>query len=570
MSAILVLAAAATSLFSSVYGAPQPPTTKQALQCVIGSFTGVVTLPGVVVTIEKVVSVPERGSYRETGNLGFPQTIDLLPALCAVTVRVTNTSDVPSKPQSSYRFGIFLPTEARYNSRMLTVGSASCESDGINWPNMGEGPHYGFATISTDNGHNSNGSDLSWATPARLYDWGYRALHGSVVVSKLLIEHYYAKPIARSYYSGCSTGGRQGLREIQYDASAFDGALIGAPAWDTVHLMPWISRIAVNQLNGTATTNGKLTPTQMSILAAEVLSQCDRQDGQTDNIISQPGQCNFNISTIVCSNPSTCLTPAQAQTAMGIWADYTVQNRLISNGFDLSSEDQWSVYFGDDTTLTGFDFDYERYFMYNRTSYTWRDYSDPVTVPDSERINPGQATANKFDISAYRTRGQNKKSGKILMYHGLADGLISPRSSLLYYNSTMAAMGTTLGDMRSWFRFFEVPGMQHCQFSNRYNAPWDFAGAGQASALRLLPTLGVGLPAVGDGWSVPGHLNDSNYDALAALVQWVENDKPVDKVIATAFNSDFSVYRTRPICPYPQRATYVSGDINSASSWRCA
>ncbi|KAK3938727.1 Tannase/feruloyl esterase [Diplogelasinospora grovesii] len=561
-------------LFSQtvVHAAPAPATPnvpiKQALQCVVGSFTSVATLPGVTVTIEKAVSVSDRGSYGDATDQGFPQTIDLLPALCAVTVKVTDTSDTPGKPASSYRFGMFLPASAKWNNKMLTVGSASF-AGGINWPDMGQGPHYGFATISTDNGHNSNGSDLSWATPARLYDWGYRALHGSVVVGKLLVAHYYGRPLTYSYYSGCSTGGRQGLREIQYDASSFDGALIGSPAWDTVDLMPWISKMAVYQLN---TTDGQLGVQQLSILAAEVLRQCDAQDGLADNVISAPEQCSFNISTIICSDPTTCLTAAQAQTAQKIWGDYTVDGKLVSNGFELGSEDQWGVYFGDTSTLQGFDFDYERYFIYNTTGYVWQQYADQA-VADSRMVNPGLATANHFDISPYQTKaGIGGKGGKIMLYHGLSDGLISPKSSLLYYQQTMAAMGiTNMDDMRSWFRFFEVPGMQHCWFSNRYNAPWDFASSGQATQLRLLPYLGVGLPAVGDGWSVPGHLNDSNYDALAALQQWVEDDKPVDQVIATAFNSDFSANRTRPICPYPQKATYNgSGDVNNASSWGCA
>ncbi|KAK1757892.1 Tannase/feruloyl esterase [Echria macrotheca] len=541
------------------------PRPRQALRCAASSFSNVVSLPGVTVTVERVDSVSDRGKYSESGNLGFPQTIDLLPALCAVTIRVTNTTDVPTKPASSYRFGMFLPTSSKWNGKMLTVGSASF-AGGINWPDMGQGPHYGFATISTDNGHNSSGSDLSWATPARLYDWGYRAVHGSVVVGKLLVAHYYGQSISWSYYAGCSTGGRQGLREIQYDANSFDGALIGSAAWDTQHLMPWISRIAVDQLN---TTNGKLGSQQMSILAAEVLRQCDPQDGLTDNIVSQPEQCNFNISTIICSDTSSCLTRAQAQVAMQIWGDYIANGKFAYNGFDLTSEDQWAVYFGDDSTMTGFDFDYERYWIYNDTSYDWTDFSDQV-VADSERVNPGLATANNFDISGYRTR-PGKKGGKILMYHGLADGLISPRTSLYYYNRTMQALGSDISSMRTWFRYFQVPGMQHCFFSNRYNAPWDFGGPGQATALRLLPTLGVGLPAVGDGWSVPGHLNDPNYDVFAAIQQWVENDVPVDKFIATAFNSDFSTYRTRPICPYPQRAVYKgSGSVNSAANWNCS
>ena len=302
---IAVLFAAILGLWSRALAAPPAHhNPRQALRCTASSFVGVVNLPGVTVTIERAIAISQGGTYSELGNLGFPQTIDLLPALCAVTVRVTNTTDVPTKPASSYRFGMFLPVAAQWNSRILTIGSASF-AGGINWPDMGQGPHYGFATISTDNGHNSAGADFTWQTPARLYDWGYRAVHGSVVVAKILVARYYASPIAYSYYSGCSTGGRQGLREIQHDATSFDGALIGAAAWDTSHLMPWISRIAAAQLN---TTSGRLRPAQMQLLAAEVLRQCDAQDGVVDSIVSDPDNCVFNISTIVCSNPGADTT----------------------------------------------------------------------------------------------------------------------------------------------------------------------------------------------------------------------------------------------------------------------
>jgi feruloyl esterase len=541
------------------------PTCANAGRCTAATFNGVVSLPGVTVSVEKVDNIPQNGKYGDPNDKGFPQTIDRLPELCAVTIKVTNTSDLPEKPQSDYRFGMFLPPSQKWNSRFLAIGSGSF-AGGINWPGMSEGSHYGFATISTDNGHNSNGSDMTWVTPARLYDWGYRAMHGSVQVGKLLVNHYYNDSFTYAYYTGCSTGGRQGLREIQYDADSFDGALIGSAAWDTVRLMPWVSKIAFDELNGDS--RDILGIQQFGILAAEVLSQCDSQDGHTDNIISQPDSCVFDIGRIVCSDPTRCLTEGQARAAMRIWSDYNVSGHLVTHGFDFSSEDQWVVYFGDTDTLTGFDFSAERYMIYNNTDWPWQNFSDQV-VTDMERVNPGQATADHFDISPYRDR-PNKKGGKILMYHGLADGLISPRTSLQYYNETIAAMNTDLDSIRSWFRFFEVPGMQHCWFSNRYNAPWDFGAAGQAMQLRLLPNLGVGLPAVGDGWSVPGHLGDPNYDALAALVQWVENDKPVDQIIATAFSADFSVNRTRPLCPYPERATYRSGNINDASSWHCA
>jgi feruloyl esterase len=250
--------------------------------------------------------------------------------------------------------------------------------------------------------------------------------------------------------------------------------------------------------------------------------------------------------------------------ALEIYGDYvTSSGDFVAHGFELGSEDQWATYWGAGATRQGFDFDYERYFLYNST-WDWTQYTDAV-VSDSRRINPGQATADSFDISPYYRRG-----GKILMYHGLSDGLIQPDSSVQFYNATMAATGQSLEQMRNWYRHFEVPGMQHCWFSNRYNAPWDFAGAGVATQMRLLPNLGVGLPAVGAGWSVPGHLGDPAYDALSALMRWVENGTAVNKVVATAFNSDFSTYRTRPICPWPSKAVYnKTGDINNAANWYC-
>ncbi|TPX12606.1 uncharacterized protein E0L32_000783 [Thyridium curvatum] len=530
---------------------PSRRSCSQTATCNSGLFQGAVSLPGVTVTIEKVDHVTN-GTYGEPDDKGFPQPADLLPEVCAVIVKIRNTTDAI---QSDYRFGMFLPPAANWNSRTLTVGSASF-AGGINWIEMGQGPHFGFATISTDNGHNSIGSDLTWATPARLLDWGYRAMHGSVLVGKLLIGHYYGKAPAYSYYSSCSTGGRQGLREIQYDEKAFDGALIGAAAWDTAHLMPWVGKVAHDLLS--APRADLLGTQQMSILAAEVLRQCDSIDGHVDRIVSSPERCNFDISQVVCSDPNTCLTAGQARTARRIYDDYVLDTgRFASHGFQLGSEDQWGVYFGNVATMQGFDFDYERWWLYNRTNYSWREFNDAV-VPDSERVDPGRPTADKFDVSPYRDRG-----GKIVMYHGTGDGLISPKTSLQYYNATVAAAdGGDLAATRRWFRYFEIPGMAHCFLSNaRYGAPWDIGAGGQAAVLRS-----VGL---GDGWSVPGHLGDPAYDALAALMRWVEDGTAVGQVIATAFNADLSTNRTRPVCPWPEKALFVGGNIDDAASWTC-
>jgi feruloyl esterase len=73
------------------------------------------------------------------------------------------------------------------------------------------------------------------ASPARLTRpligyRGYRGLHGAVIMAKQIVRQFYNQDIKYSYYSGCSTGGRQCLKEAQMFPEDFDGIIAGAPA----------------------------------------------------------------------------------------------------------------------------------------------------------------------------------------------------------------------------------------------------------------------------------------------------------------------------------------------------
>jgi feruloyl esterase len=281
-------------------------------------------------------------------------------------------------------------------------------------------------------------------------------------------------------------------------------------------------------------------------------------DGHQDNIVSWPEQCNLNFTELLCSGtnpPPNCLTQAQITTASQIYSDYvTSDGTFVHNGFELSSELTWSNLLSG-AALTGFDAEYERYWTINDTSWQTTMYNDSVAL-QSVMINPGQATADKYDISNFKSRG-----GKIMMYHGLSDGTVPTKSSLYYYNQTKEAMSQSSLD--DFFRYFQVPGMQHCFGSDTaVNAPWMFAGGGQASFLQQ-------IYGFGPGWSVPGFANNSNYDALLQLMNWVENGTAINQVVATAWDSTGAVARQRPICPWPQRATYNGGNENLNTSWHC-
>ena len=429
---------------------------------------------------------------------------------------------------------------------------------------MGEGVHYQMAVISTDNGHNSIQANLSWANPATLLDWGYRALHGSVELGKLMTAAYYGQANTRSYYSGCSTGGRQGLKEIQISPDSFDGALIGSAAWDTKYFMPWITKIGADMAS--ASQDAQLTKSDMDSLAAQILALCDGIDGHNDSIISWPEKCNPDFNTLLCPGTglppgTTCLTTGQIEMAKKLYSDYsTSKGTFVHNGYELSSENQWDTYLTYGNPIA-FDDEYERRFLFNDPNWSWTQYNDSV-AEYSIKMDPGQATADKFDITPFQQR-----KGKILMYHGLSDGIVPTKSSQLYYNKTAEAMPGV--NLQSFFRYYQVPGMQHCWGTNTsVNAPWMFGGFGQALLLQeLFPTWAP----FNQGWSVPGFTNDTRYDALAALMDWVENDNQVDQIVATAWAGDGSVYRQRPICPYPKQATYIgNGDKNNATSWECS
>lgn len=503
-------------------------------------------------TVLSAVPLVNGSTYGEgAADIAYPTDPTNLPENCAVIVNVTTS------PSSSFRFGIFLPTQ--WNGRFLQVGNGGF-AGGINWEDMGAGIRYGFAVASTDTGHNSTSSDLTWAMdePEKKLDFGFRAIHGSVVLGKALTEAFYDQDISYSYYSGGSTGGRQGLREAQYDPDSFDGLLIGAPAWWTSHLQPWTTKIGSYNLPVDAPNRIPLS--MFGTIGAEVIKQCDSIDGVVDGIVSSPELCEFDADALICgsagTNTTACLTETQVATLNNIYGDYYAEGRFAFPGLELSSEEEWIVLLGGSEPNPLGD-EYMQDFLLDDADWAWPEYSDSL-LWQADAEDPGNCTADHFDaMEAVMERGS-----KIVMFHGMADALIATRSSNVFYSRVAEALGG-YDKLQDWFRFFLVPGMQHVTGTPAdVNAPWYFAGPNSQA------TLGT------DVYSTPG-FEDAQHDALMALMNWVEKNVTVDSIIATTWNniSDPSsgVYRQRPLCPFPQKAVYDgTGDVDSAESWGCS
>ena len=297
--------------------------------------------------IETIALVANGSSYGESPaqNPAYPVSPTNLPELCALTVNVTTS------PSSFFRFGLFLPTQA-WNSRFLAVGNGGF-AGGVNWLDMGGGVRYGFAVMSTDTGHNSTSGDVRWALrqEEKQKDFGWRAMHQAVEMSKMLVSAYYSQAPRKSYYSGCSTGGRQGLKEVQVDATSFDGVLVGAPAWWSTNLATWTTKVYThNSAKGAA--GRYLSARDIAFLGQEVMRQCDGVDGVADGIVSASERCQFDFGKILCGSrdggvdKEGCLTSEQVAAAKAVYADYVVDGKFLFPGLSLGSEDLWSVLLG--------------------------------------------------------------------------------------------------------------------------------------------------------------------------------------------------------------------------------
>ncbi|KAI0115669.1 feruloyl esterase B precursor [Nemania sp. FL0031] len=508
-------------------------------QCAPETFTAMLA-DKAEVTVNFAHAIPANGSFGQgPANIPFPVNATRLPALCALGI------NVKSSENSSYNFGLFLP-DSTWNERFLATGNGGF-GGGINWPDMGIYSQYGFATMSTDTGHISSPFDGTWGlnAPETLIDWGYRAMHGSVVLSKYIIEKYYteASGIKYSYYASCSTGGRQGLKEIQIHPESFDGISVGAPAWWSTHLSG--STLWEGLYNYGASDPKHINPSLFPAIAAEMKKQCDPQDGLVDNIVSDPFSCEFDFEALLCTgtNSSTCLTAAQLTTLYKFYNDWVDTNQdFVFPGVTLGTDASFLM-----SSVATLGSDFYRNWVYNDSTwdYTKFTYKD---VQFADTINPGQARADNFDLSPFLDRG-----GKILKYHGTADSLIPTGSSVYFYKKVLQTLRPKGINLDDFYRFFLIPDMGHCSGST--NGPWYIANSALSGATH----------------SVPGFEN-AEHDIILAMMKWVEAGEAPEKLVATKFVNDtatLGVRSQRPLCVYPKQAKYISGDPNLPGSWEC-
>ena len=472
-------------------------------------------LPNVRITAADAVSADQ----------SFPFPPSAFNALAGPNTSVSKTAfcRVAAVLDTEIEIELWLPQD--WNGRFLGVGNGGM-TGAINFPAMRDGLAHGFATASTDTGHKVPNSfagmfDSAWVAghPQRVVDFGHRGHHRMAEVSKKIVAAYYGQAAKYNYYSGCSSGGWQGFTEAEKYPGDYDGILAGAPAFNFIKLQTrslWLSQQSASD------PSGDLNAAKARLVVSAALARCDAEDDVKDGVMD-PSRCDFDPAQLKCTaaDSDTCLTapqvararliygPARTKAGMSLYpgsaygapAPLDVSNPLGSRR-PLIAE----VLAGTDLAgvMTPATFDADR------------------DTPRIEKQIGGDLSSYSPDLKAFSAHG-----GKIVMYHGWADPLLSPYNSIAYVGQVDARMGKATRE--GFLRLFMIPGMGHC-------------GGG------------------------PG---TDSFDGLAAVQAWVEHGQAPASLMASHMSKGVAD-RTRPLCPYPQVATYKgSGTTDEAASFVC-
>ena len=189
-------------------------------------------------------------------------------------------------------FEIRLPT-SQWNGKFY-MGGCGGNCGKVNPNDFMEGFKRNYAVSATDTGHwGENFLDGRWAQDNLLakIDWAHRGIHETARVTKEVIEAYYGQAPEKSYFSGCSNGGRQANMEAWRYPEDFDGIISGAPDLNYTEFGVFLNWVA--QANTSSQNTDIITASDAKVISRAVYEACDATDGLEDGLIEDPRVCNF-------------------------------------------------------------------------------------------------------------------------------------------------------------------------------------------------------------------------------------------------------------------------------------
>jgi len=445
-----------------------------------------------------------------------------LPAYCEIVGTVT--------PVANSRIGVVYRLPENWNGKLLGLGGGGWAGN-LRLDAAAPGLIAGYATAQTDGGHASTELwNTSWsANPEAIEDFSHRAIHVMTTTGKSVVSQFYGRQQTRSYYQGCSTGGRQGLMEVQRYPDDYDGVIAGAPVYTLA-----TQTTALIRSNAFARPGASVTANQLSRLNDAALAACDASDGTKDGVLNDPRACRFNPSTLQCKTGETgeCLTAAQVTAIQTMYAGVKTQRgEFAAYPLTRGSERGWERFIPTTTPATsatlattsaGAGLGGLRATIFGDANFDLAKF-DPDQhyriVRDSRFANIYEA--GNPDISAFIAKG-----GKLLLWHGFDDPGPSPFATVDYFTAMQRVTGEKIRSLDNSARLFLAPGVYHCR----------------------------------------GGPGPDEIDMLSAIDAWVESGQAPNTLLATKAEGGVS----RPLCPYPALARYKgSGNTNDVANFNC-
>ena len=291
------------------------------------------SLPQATITSAQLVAA---GAFRPpTAAPAGGEAFKNLPPFCrvAATLRPSQDSDI--------KIEVWLPLSG-WNGKFQAVGNGGWAGT-ISYPAMSRALEHGYATSSTDTGHAGASASFALGHPEKLADYAYRSEHEMTVQAKAIINRFYGSAPTRSYFNGCSTGGRQALTEAQRFPDDYDGIIAGAAANPKAALDSWRISMAQAMFKDQASV---IPVSKFPMIHQAVLDVCDAIDGLKDGLIDDPTRCHFDPKVLECKSGDgpACLTEAQVTAARVVMSP--AKNRTtgaeIFPGFEPGTELGWT------------------------------------------------------------------------------------------------------------------------------------------------------------------------------------------------------------------------------------
>ena len=487
------------------------------------------TIDGLVIAKAAMVPAAAPG----TVQVGFAPTDRnkvAFPAYCRVDGEIDGRTGADGK---HFGLAVAIALPADWNGYFLMMGGGGLNGNlaaPLGPVAAGDRPALarGFAVVSTDGGHRGGGfsDDFTHDQQAAL-DFGFNAVPTVATAAKQVVQAYYRRPIGRSFFTGCSTGGREGMEAAERYPFLFDGIITGAPAMRTDRSnlgLKWAA-VAFNRISPTDPKTGKIvaggafSPLDQKLIIDGFLKACDELDGVKDGMVFDVRGCRFDPAVLQCAGAKAdgCLSPEQVAAIKTAFA-----GPVTPDGRHVYSAHPYDTGIAVKVPIPGF--------LLNSTAGPvggglLPTSMDPVAEEAAANANALQQlidTYNWTNLSSFYGHG-----GKQIFFHGMSDPWFSAFDTVDYYERLIRDNGGA-EKLAGSSRLFLVPGMGHC----------------------------AGGPATLD-----------QFDLLTSLTDWVVAGKAPDSVVATG--TDFPG-RSRPLCPWPSHAQYKGqGDPHAASSFEC-